>query len=326
MKIAVLPENFGECEAALNKLRGTGFRLWVNPLPRPLREDEVGEVLDGAAGVIAGTEPLGSDVLRGAAALRVISRLGTGLDNVDLRAAAQLGIQIFTTPDAATQAVAELALGLILSLLRRIPEADRAVRARSWSPLMGSLLLGKTLGVVGLGRSGKRLVNLVEPLWVTVLAADPHPDHAFAQSHAVKIAPLAQVLETADVISLHLPLTGTTRLLIGARELALMKPSAVVVNTSRGAVIDEAALASALEEGRIAGAGLDVYQREPYDGPLAGLENVVLTAHMGSYAREARRQMELEAVENLLRGLGSSFALGGIGGSRFTGEQQAEEV
>jgi D-3-phosphoglycerate dehydrogenase len=230
------------------------------------------------------------------------------MDNVDVAAAKELGIEVISTPVAPTEAVAELTLGLMVALTRRVVEADRLLRRGSWKPLMGWLLEGKTLGVIGLGRIGKRLTQLVQPLRMSVLAHEPFPDSGFVSQHQVRLVSLRELFAQADIITLHVALTTETRHLIRRETLAWMKSNAVVINTSRGDVVDEVALLEALEASRIGGAALDVYSEEPYRGPLLENSKVILTAHMGSYAKEARVQMESEAVDNLVHLLSPSAA------------------
>jgi len=304
LKILISTSLFGCYDPRpLERLRAQGWSLVLNPYGRQLTEPEVLELLADCDGIIAGTEPLTARVLRGGRYLKVISRCGTGLDNVDLETARNLGIPVMRTADAPTQAVAELTLGLILDGLRGITWHDRVIRAGSWEKSMGRLLAGKTLGLLGLGRIGKRLVQLTRPFGLTYLAWDRMPDEEFAQTHGTEYRALETVLSVADIISLHLSYEPTLHKLIGARELALMKKEALLVNTARGELVDEEALYQVLRRRQIGGAALDTFAREPYTGPLRNLPNVVLTSHIGSYAREVRVRMEMEAVENLIRAL-----------------------
>lgn len=301
VKVLISTSTFGEYNPApVDKLKANGFELVLNPFGRRLKTEESVTLLQGVQGLIAGTENLTADVLSQAQDLRVISRCGTGLDNIDIETAQRLGIKVLSTTEAPVQAVAELTLGLILALIRRIVEADRQVRIGRWKPLMGSLLTGKTLGVVGLGRIGKRLAQLASVLGLRVLADEAVPDLTFVRKYGVQLQPLNSLLSQSDIISLHVPLTDQTRHLIDRDAINLMKPNTLLINTSRGAVIDEGALFEALEADRLGGAALDVYSEEPYRGPLQSCDKIILTAHMGSYAREARIQMEMEAVENLI--------------------------
>jgi len=283
------------------KLEDAGMEVLDNPHGRRLTRDEIGELIGDVHALVAGTEPLDLPVLEQAPRLRVISRVGVGLENVDLNAARSLGIVVRNTPDAVTDPVAELTLAGILSLLRHIGEMDRALRAGNWERKMGGLLRGKTVGIIGLGRIGRRLTELLTPFEVTVLASDRAPDQHVAGQLGATYVELGELLERSDIVTLHVP--GMTRPLIGAEELARMQPHALLVNASRGGLVDEDALLAALREERLAGAYVDTFVDEPYTGPLTELEQVLVTPHAGSYAREARARMESEAVDNLLGAL-----------------------
>jgi len=253
--------------------------------------------------MIAGTEKITENVIKNAASLKVISRVGIGLDNIDLTAAKKYGVSVYNTPDAPTQAVAELTLALILSLYRGVGEADRNIRAGMWEPFMGRLLSGKTLGIVGLGRIGKKVAALAKAFEVSIVAAEPTPDYKFASEYGIKLKSLKEVLKESDIITLHVPLSKETCHMIGEAEFALMKKDSIIINTSRGGLINEDALIMALKSGHLSGAALDTFEKEPYDGPLKNFNNVILTPHIGSYAKEARIKMENEAVKNLIKGL-----------------------
>ena len=305
MKILVSTSSFARFDGTpLERLRAAGCTARLNPHGRRLRPEETAALLDGVVGVVAGTEAYSADLLAAARSLRVISRVGVGVDGIDLGAAARLGITVRTTPEAPAEAVAELTLGLMLALARHIAEADRALRGGKWSPLAGRLLEGRTLGLVGLGRIGRRVAELCAPLRMEVLASEPAPDLAFVRAYGVGLVGLDTLLENADVVSLHAPLTRETRHLLNAERLSRMRHSALLVNTARGGLVDEEALAEALAAGTLAGAALDVFEEEPYAGPLRGLERALLTCHMGSATEETRIAMECEAVENLLAALG----------------------
>jgi D-3-phosphoglycerate dehydrogenase len=247
-------------------------------------------------------------VLAGARGLKVVARCGIGLDSVDLAAAGELGIEVTNTPDAPSAAVAELTLGLMLDQLRRISRADRQIRAGQWKPLMGGLLAARTVGVVGYGRIGRRVSKLVQAFGARVLATDAagvQPD-GIAEPCA-----LERLLAEADVVTLHMPSQKGAAHFLDAARIGRMKRGAVLVNTARGGLVDEDALAEAIREGRLGGAALDTYEKEPYSGPLAELPQVVLTAHMGSYAEESRGIMEREAADNLLKGLAARGLVAG---------------
>jgi glyoxylate reductase len=224
--------------------------------------------------------------------LRIVANFGVGVDNVDLDAARERGIVVANTPDVLTRATAELAIALMLALLRRVVEGDRLIRRHEpWEPsptfMLGEGLDGKRLGIVGAGRIGREAARLAEALGM----------HATTAGRADRLEPL---LESSDVVSLHVPLTPETRHLIDAAALQRMRPTAVLVNTARGAVVDEAALAEALRAGGLAGAALDVYETEPVvREELLGFENVVLTPHIGSATRHAREAMGMLCVDAL---------------------------
>lgn len=302
--VAVSTSSFARADRRpLERLQAAGFRVRLNSLGRRLSPEETIDLLRGAVGMIAGTEALGREVLAQCPDLAVIARCGAGLDNVDLEAAAERGIRVTRVESAHAEAVAELALAGILALLRHLPTADRGLRGARWSKPMGRLLAGKTVGLVGLGRTGKALVRLLAPFRPALLATDPRPDPDFAAVHSVQYRPLDELLSASDVVSLHLASSAEVHHLLDRRRLALMKPESLLVNTARGGLIDEEALAEALRDGRLAGAFLDVFEREPYRGPLTGLDNALLTPHIGSYAAEARAAMEMEAVDHLLEAL-----------------------
>lgn len=305
MKVLIGPSSFGRGgEQPLDLLRQHGCQVVMNPYGRRLTADEVVNLGQGCVGIIAGLEPLTAEVIAQLPGLRCISRSGVGLDNVDLDAAHAWGIVVRNTPDAPTRAVAELTLGLIIALLRRFPLADRNLRAGVWQKETGALLLGRTVGIVGLGRIGRMVAEMLAAFGCTVCGADPHPDREWLAQHQIELLELADLLRRSDVVSLHAALPAGSKPLIAATELALMKKSALLLNMARGPMIDEDALYEALTEESIAGAALDVFVEEPYSGRLTKLDNVILTPHIGSNTKETKLAMETQAVRNLLDALG----------------------
>ena len=248
-----------------------------------------------AAGLITALERVTPRVFAAAPRLRVVSATGVGYDHIDLAAATRHDVAVCISAGSNHQAVAELTLGLVLALARHIPRADRCLRAGGWEPLGGRELSGKTLGIVGLGRVGKRVALLARAFDMRVLATDVVLDHTFASVHGVEYVTLPRLLRGADVVSLHCPLTPATHGLIDEQTLALMRPSAYLVNTARGPIVDEGALARALREGGIAGAALDVFELEPaIHAELRTLPGVVLTPHLGGSTEESlERAIEL---------------------------------
>jgi len=281
----------------LEELERVGLSIELNLLGRRLTSDEVvNRLRDGAVGLIAGLEDLSAKVLHAAPALKVISRVGIGLDNVDLDTAKALGIKVFNTPEPPAQAVAELTIGHILGMLRNISRVDRTIRVGEWKGQFGQLLAGKTVGVVGFGRIGRKVTELLVPFGVNVIAHDPITPNA----SGVRFVDLSTLLATSDIVTLHVPYTMDNHHMIGGKEMATMKKGSFLVNIARGGLIDEDALRSSLISGHLAGAALDCFEIEPYAGPLKDLDNVVMTAHMGTYATETRGQMEREAAGQLV--------------------------
>jgi len=293
---------FGDVDSPpLNLLREAGMRLVVNPLARRLTESELTKFLRDANVLIAGTEPITDQVISSAPQLGLIARVGTGLDNVDLTAARNRGITVTFTPDAPAPAVSELTCGMMLSLLRGIAKADRAVRLGEWQRILGRRLGDLTVGVIGVGRVGRRVIEHLRGFGSHILANDLEPDPTLETKFDINWTSKKQIYEEADIVTLHVPLTQTTRHLIGQVELATMKTDALLVNTSRGPVVDESCLVTALRENQIGGAALDVFEHEPYSGELTTLDNCLLTCHMGSMSRDCRAKMENDSVEEVLR-------------------------
>ena len=301
LKVMIAPSSFGECGSEpIAMLEQHGFTLIHNPHGRKLKAEEVIALAKDCEGILAGLEPLSADVLRQLPKLRCISRVGVGMQNVDIEAAASQGIAVRNTPDGPSQAVAELTIGMAFALLRRIPLADRNLRAGTWQKEMGFLLSGKKVGIVGLGRIGKEVAKLFLALNCQVMASDPAPDMPFIEKHALKLVSLEALLVESDLVCLHLSVSPDAPPILGVKQLACMKPTSFLLNLARGEAVDEDALFDALSEKRIAGAALDVFSVEPYHGRLSALENTVVTPHLGSYAHEARRMMEIQSVENLI--------------------------
>lgn len=287
--------------AHVQHLLKEGMHIVGNGYGRKLTEDEAIELLgEDTVGMIAGIEPLTERVFASAKSLKVVSRCGSGLDSVDLAAAKRYGITVLNTPEAPAQAVAELTMGLILSALRKICQVDRLLRAGEWPRTQGQLLAAQVVGIVGFGRVGRRVAHLCQAFSAEVMA---HDSYVKQSPQGIKLVPLEKLLAEADIISLHLTYDDDTHHLLDAKAFARMKPGAVVINTARGGLVDEVALAEALVSGQLGAAALDVFEQEPYHGPLLKCDKAILTSHIGSLARESRQRMEVEAAENLLRGL-----------------------
>ena len=298
-----LPVAFGVTDLH-QPLEEAGFRVAVyDSLPRD--EEELAQRLQGAHSTInvRSSSPFTGAVLERCPQLRHVAVFGIGYDNVDVRAARSRRITVTNTPGYATVAVAEATLALMLGVLRRVPQHHRVVQEGRWTEAQAvGQLYGKTLGVIGVGAIGQRVVELGRALGMRVLAWTFHPTPERAQALGVTFCSLEELLGNADIVTLHVPLTAESGGLLGRRELALMKPTAVLVNTARGSLVEEEALVEALRQGRIAGTGLDVFDREPLppDHPLTGLDNVVLSPHLGSVTPEAQYEGLKMAVDNVV--------------------------
>ena len=298
IKILIGPSSFAELDKTpLNRLKDAGCCIIDNPYKRKLTKPELLALLeDDVVGLIAGLEPLDREVME-KSHLKVISRCGSGMSNVDQVTAAELGIKVFSTPYGPTAAVAELTLGALLSLLRKIPLMDRELHAGKWTKKIGMQLEGKTVVIIGYGRIGKKVASLLLPFNVNLLVVDPFLQKPIDDMPPAVVS-LEEALPKADIVTLH---SSGEDCVLGKKEFQLIKPGAFVLNAARGGLIDEVALISAIEGGRIRGAWLDTFKQEPYVGPLTRYPQVVLTPHVGSYTRECRKRMEMEAVQNLIK-------------------------
>jgi D-3-phosphoglycerate dehydrogenase len=258
------------------------------------------ELLHDADGAIISSMPITAAVLNAVPRLKVIALRGVGYDSVDVAAATARGIPVAVAPGF-TDSVADYVFGLLLAVTRQVAQADRVVRGGRWEVLVSTNIAGKTLGIIGLGRIGKAVARRARGFDMPILATDVVQDEAFAASHGVRYVTLEELLRQADIVSINAPLQGDTRHLIDAQALASMKPTAFLINTARGDLVDEAALAAALRAGRLAGAGLDVFHDEPLqDSPLRGLDNVVLSPHLAAYSREGLRETGVLAARAVL--------------------------
>lgn len=312
-------------EPGLMVLRRRGFRLLMNKHDRPLRHAELLKGVGGADGLLTQlVDRIDREVFAASPRLRVVANYAVGHDNIDKDAARARGVAVTNTPGVLTDATAELAWALLLSAARRVAEGDRKLRAAGfpgWAPLfhLGQGLRGKTLGIVGAGRIGTAVARMSAGFDMRLLywGRSRHPDLE-AKQGARRVA-LDTLLRQSDFVSIHVPGGPGTRRLIGRRELNLMKPTAVLVNTARGTVVDEKALVAALRRGRPFAAGLDVYEEEPRLAPgLARLPNVVLAPHIGSATLETRTRMALLAAENIAAVLSGKKPVTPVCGSETT--------
>ena len=282
------------------------FEVRVNPEDRQLTKGEIIRNAEGCFGIVSLlSDPIDRDVLS-LKGLKVVSQYAVGYDNIDVVEATKRGILITNTPGVLTETCADYTFGLILSLARRLVEGDRFTREgrfRGWEPmlLLGDDVYGKTLGIIGLGRIGKAVAKRAKGFSMNVLAADAYPDTAFASSEGVEIVSTEDIFRRSDFITLHVPGGPSTKHIVNGQTLSLMKRSAYLINIARGICVDEKALAKALKEGRIAGAALDVYEREPEIEPeLLSAPNLLLLPHIASATRETRTRMAIICCSDMV--------------------------
>lgn len=280
--------------------------LVIPPVVQQLSEDELIALLPGIDGVVVGDDPITERVLDAGDRLQVISKWGVGIDNIDLAAARERGVKVTNTPNVFGGEVADVVIGYLILLARQLHLVDGAVRGGQWFKPQGLSLAGRTMGVVGLGDIGRSVVKRAVAMEMRVLGAEVLADRAAAaRTFGADVVPMPVLLQESDVISLNCPLTPENRHMIDAAALTSMKTGAWVINTARGGLIDEEALAVALDEGRLAGAALDVFETEPLpaDSPLRRLDNVILGSHNSSNTAEAVYRTSVRAIDNLLAGL-----------------------
>jgi len=310
-KVLVTPlEQIGRFSDALSILEQKGCEIIRSPYPHPVAEKDLQMIIRGIDAIIAGNDELTAKVIQATDRLRVVSRYGSGMNNVDVEAATKKKIVVTYAPNH--NAVADFTVGLMLCLARRICQANASVKAGNWErPFLGTDLWRKTLGVIGTGKIGQAVIKRVIGFEIKVLAYDIQENQRMAEKLELKYVSLEELLEQADFVSIHVPLCDETRGLIGDKAIGLMKSSACLINVARGGIVDEKALYQALKEKRLAGAALDVYAQEPPSrrNPLLKLENVITTPHMGVDSREGIKNMDLVATENVMRVLNGQAPL-----------------
>lgn len=305
----VLITTFPFCDtdtSPVDMLRAAEIDYVINPKGRKLQEDELVELAYEFDALIAGTEKISKKVLENAPKLKLISRVGIGLDGIDLLEAKQRNILISYTPDAPAPAVAELTVGLILSMLRSIHVANTKMHAGGWKRYFGRRISEVTIGIIGFGRIGRGVLDCLSgfsgPAGLKVLINDVIPIDSSNQGRIhFTCASKEEIYLRSDVITIHVPLTSKTLNMIGRDQLLKMKSDAILINTSRGGIVNELDLAKVLLSGHLHGAAIDVFELEPYRGPLSSIDKCLLTAHMGSMSVDCRTRMEIEATSEVIR-------------------------
>ena len=306
MKVLTTPRSYGKTDPQVfDMLREAGLEVVRNDTGGILDKETIKAMLADCDGVIVGVDPMDAEVIAAAPKLKAIAKYGVGVDNIDLDAAKARGIKVSRTVGANSEAVADYAMALILAVARKTVLIDRQCRKGDWKKITTRDVTGGTIGILGLGAIGKNVAQRAQGFGMKVMAYDPFWPEEYAREHHIARADPDEIYARCDVISLHLPLTPETENIIGAAELAKMKPDAILVNTARGGLIDENALLDALEAGRLYGAGIDAFSSEPPKDPRwFTLDNVVLGSHCAASTSGASRNMGRMATANLIRDLG----------------------
>jgi D-3-phosphoglycerate dehydrogenase len=304
-KILVTPRSFGKNDPApIEALKARGYELTMNPYGRILTKEEMIEQVRDADGVVVGVDPMDADVIAAGSKLKAIAKYGVGTDNIDMAFAESRGIKVTKTVGANSDAVAEFAVTLMLSVARRASFIDAECRKLNWTKISSLQMTGKTLGLIGLGAIGKLVAAKVKGFEMPVLAYDEFKDTAYAAANGIEYVDLETLLRKSDFISVHVPLLPSTTKMISGPQFDLMKKTAVIVNTARGGIIDEDALLAALRSNRIWGAGIDVFEEEPPKNvELLKLDNIVVGSHCAASTLEAVDNMGTMSARNLIASL-----------------------
>lgn len=294
----------------LELLKSSGIEYLINPLNKKLTEKELIKLIPDFDVVIAGTEPITKNVINNAPNLKMISRVGIGLDSVDLVSAKKNGIRVSYTPDAPAPAVAELTMGLIFSLLRSIHLSNSQLHEGHWNRIFGKRLSEVTIGIIGVGRIGSRVIRRTKPFGTPrFLVNDIDLSKRSNLDFKLEWVSKEEIYKEADIICIHLPLTKLTKNLITEKQLLEMKKDASIINVSRGGIVNEDDLYKVLKSGHLGGAAIDVFEEEPYKGKLIEIDRCILTAHMGSMSFDCRSRMEIEATEEVIRFCSKNYLL-----------------
>lgn len=302
MKVLITPRSFGKADPkAFDMLKEAGIEIVKNETGAILTEEKMTELLADCDGIIIGVDPFSANVIKNAPKLKVVSKYGVGLDNIDLKACEERGIIVTKTVGANANAVADFAFTLLLAVARKVVSINNTCRNGAWDKPTTIDVYGKTLGLIGFGAIAKGVAKRASGFDMEVMAYDPFWDEEYAKKHGVKKASLEEIYKNADFISLHVPLTNETENLISAKELAMMKRSAVIINTARGGIINEDDLLAALVDNRIYGAGIDAFREEPPSNKKwFELENVVISPHTAASSFGATEQMGRMAAQNII--------------------------
>ncbi len=309
-KVLVTARIFGHLsDDSFDIFKKSGLELAKNPYRgKGLSEDELIALIGGVHGLLTGVDQVTAKVINAADELKVISKFGTGVDNIDVTAATEKGVVVTNAPGMNSDAVADMTLSLILSVARRMPFANDQVRKGNWPLIVGTEICNKTLGLIGLGEIGKRVALRAGGFNMEILAYELLPDEQFFQELGIKRVPLDRLLRESDFVSIHVPFTSETKDLIKTEQLEMMKPTAYLINTARGGIVDENALRDALQSGQIAGAAFDVFKEEPLkEKALIELDNFIATPHISPFTKEAIENAEKLSAQNIVDVLNGQF-------------------
>jgi len=302
VKIFVATYPFGQCSPEpIHILEKTGWDISYNSLGRRLKPGEVSRYLKNIDGVIAGTEKYDRATIEFASNLKVISRVGVGLDSIDFQACQDKKIIVTYTPEAPADSVADLTIAQIINLLRGIHLSNQSVKNGLWNRILGKLIEEIKIGILGVGRIGKRVIKRLKPFNTDLLACDLIPDIQFGNKYNIKWVNKDELFKQCDLVTIHIPLNKKNYHCVGFDEMSIMKEGSFIINTSRGPVIDENALNSLILNKHLGGAALDVFEEEPYFGILTQIDNVILTAHIGASSKKSRYLMELGAATDCVK-------------------------
>lgn len=302
-KVLITTVPFGDKNRIpIEMLEEAGIEYLINPLGRKLNEKELALMVSDFDVIIAGTEKITDDVMENGKNLKLISRVGIGLDSVDLLAAKRRGVKVSYTPDAPSPAIAEFTVGLMLTMLHSVHVSNFQMHVGHWNRYFGRRIPDVTIGVIGLGRIGKRVLNHLRSFGTPkLLLNDISPNLEIDREFKVEWVTKEEIYKQADVITFHLPLTKESKNMVRKEHLKMMKPDAILINTARGGIINEDDLYDVMNEGHLSGASIDVFVQEPYSGRLREIDRCILTAHMGSSSVDCRTRMEREATEEAVR-------------------------
>lgn len=309
---------FGQASPEALHLLKDNVTLCLNEHSIRYDEKTLGELIHDADILVAGTEKISRDVLNQASKLKLIARVGVGVDSVDLEAVREKKISISYTPEAPSKAIPEFTLSLMLNLIKNIHLIDRKMHQNVWQRSMGRMLSSMVVGVVGAGRIGTHLIKILKTLYseLHIYFFDPHVEQVLGANKL----DLDKLFELCDLVTLHLPINDQTRNLVGQRLLLKMKKGSYLINTARGGIVDEFALYDVLKKGHLAGAAIDVFENEPYQGPLSDFDNCILTSHIGSMTYEVRALMEDQVSEDIVRFVQKKPLLRALPGFNFCGQ------